>query len=102
MTAFVQVSRSLRRSLPIGLALLAGCTGAGPDPTAQAPPFVFRALKLEQKNKEGLMDWSLNSPEARYELSRRLVRARQPVGVLFRNGKPVSYTHLTLPTSVTV
>lgn len=88
MTAFVQVSRSLRLSLPIGLALLAGCTGAGPDPTAQAPPFVFRALKLEQKNKEGLMDWSLNSPEARYELSRRLVRARQPVGVLFRNGKP--------------
>lgn len=34
------------------------------------------------------MDWSLNSPEARYELNRRLVRAVQPVGVLYRKGKP--------------
>lgn len=68
--------------------LLTGCVSEKPSSMVQAPPFVFRSLKLEQKNKQGLMDWSLNSPEARYELSRRLVRARQPVGVLYKEGKP--------------
>ena len=67
---------------------LVGCASERPSSTVQSPPFVFRSLKLEQKNKQGLIDWSLNSPEARYELSRRLVRARLPVGVLYRKGKP--------------
>ena len=71
--------------LLIILLLLTGCVSEKPASTVQAPPFVFRSLKLEQKTKQGLMDWSLNSPEARYELTRRLVRARQPVGVLYRN-----------------
>ena len=78
----------LRGALLINLTLLTGCVSEKPASTVQAPPFVFRSLKLEQKTKQGLMDWSLNSPEARYELTRRLVRARQPVGVLYRNGKP--------------
>ena len=34
------------------------------------------------------MDWSLNSPEARYELSRQLVRARDPIALLYKDGKP--------------
>ena len=78
----------LRAGLLITLVLLTGCVSEKPASTVQAPPFVFRSLKLEQKTKQGLMDWSLNSPEARYELNRRLVRARQPVGVLYRKGKP--------------
>ena len=78
----------LRAGLLISLILLTGCVSEKPASTVQAPPFVFRSLKLEQKTKQGLMDWSLNSPEARYELNRRLVRARQPVGVLYRKGKP--------------
>ena len=78
----------LQGALLITLFLLAGCASEKPASTAQSPPFVFRSLKLEQKNKQGLIDWSLNSPEARYELSRRLVRARAPVGVLYRKGKP--------------
>ncbi|WP_114992875.1 LPS export ABC transporter periplasmic protein LptC [Synechococcus sp. UW179A] len=78
----------LRGGLLITLMLLSGCVSEKPASTVQSPPFVFRSLKLEQKTKQGLMDWSLNSPEARYELNRRLVRARQPVGVLYRKGKP--------------
>ena len=78
----------LHGGLLITLILLAGCASERPVSTIQSPPFVFRSLKLEQKNKQGFIDWSLNSPEARYELSRRLVRARQPVGVLYRKGKP--------------
>ena len=78
----------LHGGLLIFLSLLAGCASEKPVSTIQSPPFVFRSLKLEQKNKQGFIDWSLNSPEARYELSRRLVRARQPVGVLYRKGKP--------------
>ena len=74
--------------LLIAFVALVGCASERPSSTVQSPPFVFRSLKLEQKNKQGLIDWSLNSPEARYELSRRLVRARLPVGVLYRKGKP--------------
>ena len=72
----------------VALLLLTGCVSEQPAATVQSPPFVFRSLKLEQKTRKGLMDWSLNSPEARYELNRRLVRAVQPVGVLYRKGKP--------------
>ena len=72
----------------VALLLLTGCVSEQPAATVQSPPFVFRSLKLEQKSRKGMMDWSLNSPEARYELNRRLVRAVQPVGVLYRKGKP--------------
>ena len=78
----------LRSGLMMSLLLMTGCVSEKPASTVQAPPFVFRSLKLEQKTKQGLMDWSLNSPEARYELNRRLVRARHPIGVLYKNGKP--------------
>ena len=71
-------------------ALMLGCTSstdnrAGTD----APlPFVFRKLELEQKKSSGDIDWKLSSPEARYELSRRLVRAKQPIGILYNKNKP--------------
>ena len=84
----IRSSVRVRVALLISSLMLTGCVSEKPASTVQAPPFVFRSLKLEQKNKQGLMDWSLNSPEARYELTRRLVRAREPDGVLFRNGKP--------------
>jgi len=67
---------------------LIGCADEGSGSTSEAPPFVFRSLKLNQKKPDGLMDWSLNSPEARYELSRQLVRARDPIALLYKDGKP--------------
>ena len=64
------------------MTVLSGCADGGSGTTSAAPPFVFRSLKLDQKKADGLMDWSLNSPEARYELS------RQPVALLYKDGKP--------------
>ncbi len=65
-------------------ALVLGCSSStgNRSQTVAPPPFVFRKLELEQKKSSGDVDWKLSSPEARYELSRRLVRAKQPVGVL--------------------
>ena len=71
-------------------ALVLGCSSSTGDRSEiVAPlPFVFRRLELEQKKSSGDIDWKLSSPEARYELSRRLVRANRPVGVLYNKNKP--------------
>ena len=71
-------------------AFLAGCSSSTDNRSGtDAPlPFVFRKLELEQKKSGGDVDWKLTSPEARYELTRRLVRAKQPIGILYNNNKP--------------
>ncbi len=71
-------------------ALVLGCSSStgNRSQTVAPPPFVFRKLELEQKKSSGDIDWILSSPEARYEFSRRLVRARQPIGVLYNRNKP--------------
>lgn len=71
-------------------ALVLGCASSTENrsKTAAPLPFVFRKLELEQKKSSGDIDWKLSSPEARYELTRRLVRAKRPVGVLYSKNKP--------------
>ena len=78
-------------ALPLGAlvlaSLLAGCQGQkGPEPAAQ--PFVFRSLNLQQHNLLGQPTWSLTSPEARYDLGRRVAQASRIKGTLFSNGTP--------------
>ena len=70
--------------------LVLGCTSStgNRSETIAPPPFVFRKLELEQKKAGGDADWKLSSPEARYELSRRLVKAKNPIGVLYSKNKP--------------
>ncbi|MDA7433056.1 LPS export ABC transporter periplasmic protein LptC [Synechococcus sp. AH-601-N10] len=70
--------------------LVLGCASStgNRSKTVAPPPFVFRKLELEQKKSSGDIDWKLSSPEARYELSRRLVRAKQPTGILYSNNNP--------------
>ena len=70
--------------------LVLGCASSTENrsKTAAPLPFVFRKLELEQKKSSGDIDWQLSSPEARYELTRRLVRAKRPVGVLYSKNKP--------------
>ena len=74
--------------LAIVSAGVVGCTQQSGSSQESAPPFVFRSLDLNQRRKDGQRDWDLKSPEARYELSSRTVRARQPKGILYRNDQP--------------
>lgn len=80
----VMRNRVLLASLTL---LLVGC-GARPNPNdgPTATPFVFQALNLRQQNARGQMLWRISSPEARYDLSRRLALARQLQGEIFSNG----------------
>jgi hypothetical protein len=51
-------------------------------------PFVFRSLDLRQQDVLGRPLWELTSPEARYDLRRRVARALQPKGLIYTDGKP--------------
>ena len=67
--------------------LVSGCQGQkSPEPAAQ--PFVFRSLNLKQHNLVGQPTWSLTSPEARYDLGRRVAQASKLKGTLYSNGTP--------------
>ena len=54
----------------------------------ESRPFVFRSLNLNQRQQDGSKDWDLTSPEARYDLTSRTVRALGPSGILYKNNKP--------------
>ena len=67
---------------------LIGCRQPPAIVTEESRPFVFRSLNLNQRRPDGTKDWDLTSPEARYDLSSRTVRALGPSGVLYKNNKP--------------
>lgn len=72
----------------IGMAAaLAGCQPR-PTPEQPAQPFVFRSLNLQQRDLVGQLTWSLTSPEARYDLGRKLAQTRNLQGVVFDHGRP--------------
>jgi LPS export ABC transporter protein LptC len=53
------------------------------------PPFVFRSLNLRQQDQKGQPAWELTSPEARYDIQRRVAQATSPKGVIYAKGKPI-------------
>ena len=67
---------------------LVGCRQRGAPSANVIPPFVFRSLDLNQRRSDGTRDWDLQSPEARYALDSRTVRAVNPKGVLYRQDNP--------------
>ncbi len=69
------------------LGLLAGCESITPKQET-TEPFLFRSLDLRQQDPQGRPAWSLTSPEARYDIAKRLAKARQPRGLIYRNGQP--------------
>jgi len=52
-------------------------------------PFVFRSLNLRQQDPQGRPAWQLSSPEARYDLSRKVAQARELRGIIFSDGQPL-------------
>lgn len=67
---------------------LAGCVNRVSS-EKPAPPFVFRALNLSHRNSDGSLAWELKSPEARYDLERRLAQAVDLRGLIYQKGKPM-------------
>lgn len=80
----------MKRLLPVLLiGTLVACgrpSTPGDDPS---PPFVFRSLNLRQQDSRGQPAWELTSPEARYDIRRRVAQALQPRGVIYAEGKPL-------------
>jgi len=76
--------------LAVAVLPLGACRRSRP-PVAddQPPPFVFRSLDLKQQDPSGRPAWQLTSPEARYDLRRRLARAEKPRGLIYIKGKPL-------------
>lgn len=72
------------------LLLLPGCSAdrQGSRGGSNAPPFIFRSLNLRQQDLLGRATWQLTSPEARYDLRRRVAQVERPRGVIFRDGAP--------------
>lgn len=68
---------------------LVGCQQRPSPPTAETPPFVFRQLQLRQRDPQGRLAWELSSPEARYDLSRKLARTRHLQGLIYAKGQRV-------------
>lgn len=66
---------------------LAGCARRLPPREEGSLPFVFRSLNLRQQDREGRPAWELTSPEARYDLRRRVAQALRPQGVIYQKGK---------------
>lgn len=79
------------------LGLLSGCVS--PVEQQEKPePFQFRSLRLRQNDPQGQPLWELQSPKARYKLHERQAVVQQPVGLLFRKGKP--HYRITAPRGV--
>ena len=86
----MRLNRLPSRHLGILLLILAmvGCQESKSPQKNSSAPFVFKSLELRHKQANGSRDWDLNSPLARYELGRRVIRARYPEGVLYKENKP--------------
>jgi LPS export ABC transporter protein LptC len=81
--------------------LLASCASkpATQNQNQSSTPFVFKSLDLKQRRPDGVRDWELTSPEARYNTAARTVRAKIPKGILYFEDKPsfmISAEHATV------
>ena len=83
-----RLSRCGLTSALVACAVLSGCGSRPPITVEPTPSFVFRSLDLSQRADNGERDWDLTSPEARYDLSSRTIRARRPEGILYRDDQP--------------
>jgi LPS export ABC transporter protein LptC len=72
------------------LVCLASCgQSQAPQVSKGSTPFVFQALNLRQQNSRGQLQWLVTSPEARYDLSRRIALTRNLQGEIYNQGQPL-------------
>ncbi len=71
------------------LPLAVACQRRTPPQEEGTLPFVFRSLNLRQQDLKGRPAWELTSPEARYDLRRRVAQALRPSGVIYKDGQPL-------------
>ena len=83
-----RLSRFGLTAVLLASALTSACTSSRQSTVQPTPSFVFRSLDLSQRADDGKRDWDLTSPEARYDLSSRTIRARRPQGILYRDDQP--------------
>ena len=83
-----RLSRCGLTAVLLASALTSACTSSRQSTVQPTPSFVFRSLDLSQRADDGNRDWDLTSPEARYDLSSRTIRARRPQGILYREDQP--------------
>ena len=79
--------------------LLASCASKPATQNQSSTPFIFKSLDLKQRRPDGVRDWELTSPEARYNTAARTVRAKSPKGILYFEDKPsfmISAEHATV------
>ena len=83
-----RLSRFGLTAVLLASALTSACTSSRQSTVQPTPSFVFRSLDVSQRADDGKRDWDLTSPEARYDLSSRTIRARRPQGILYRDDQP--------------
>lgn len=82
------------------LPLVVGCTRTAQLVDDSVPPFVFRSLNLRQQDTLGKAAWELISPEARYDVIRKISRAIDPRGIIYQDGRPVYELEATTGTVI--
>ena len=74
----------------LSLVVQCGCAQTSRrEPGSKATPFVFQALNLRQQDSAGRSLWQVISPEARYDLARRVAQARDLRGEISYGGRPL-------------
>ncbi len=65
-----------------------GCNSVSNNKKNTNIPFVFQSLDLKHRFPNGNNHWDLFSPNSKYELSTRIIKAKLPQGILYLSNKP--------------
>ncbi len=68
--------------------LVSACQSNHDEINLEPSPFVLSKFQLSKKNGEGETEWTIRSPEARYQLGKRLIRAINFEGTIFEKSLP--------------
>ncbi len=91
---------SINKILLIAISItLFGCDKISRNSDSNPPLYQLNTLDLKQKKPNGMKDWDLTSPEVQYDLTNRLIKGRNPQGIIYINNLPsynISASNLTV------